>query len=65
MFDLMVDVMDDENSRLPYVPTFYRTMKPEVEEEFLNTTVPKVHEARGEEFCLSACAKEGQDCMST
>ena len=34
--------MDDDNSRLPYIPLFFRTLKPEAEEEFLATAVPQM-----------------------
>jgi len=33
IIDLLPDIAEDENSRLPYVPIFYRTMKAEEETE--------------------------------
>ena len=63
--ELVGEVMQDENSRLPYVPTFYPTMQRETEIELISTQLPKADAARGEEFCLSACEKQGTDCMGT
>lgn len=65
MKTLVEEVRADQNSRLPYIPVFYRRRSVEEEQAILDTVVPRVEAARGEEFCLSACEKQGPSCLST
>jgi hypothetical protein len=62
---LAKEVVDDENARLPFIPAFYRTRSFEEEQAFLDAAIPLAEAARAEEFCLSACDKQGPACIST
>ena len=63
--NLAREVATDSNSRLPFIPAFYRSRPIEEEQNYLETVLPKVEAARADEFCLSACRKEGPSCIST
>jgi hypothetical protein len=44
--NLVKELYKDDNSRLPFIPAFYRTRPLEEERTFLNTVIPKVEAAR-------------------
>jgi hypothetical protein len=62
---LAKEVFADDSSRLPFIPAFYRTRTVEQEQAFLDTALPLAEAAQAEEFCLSACEKQGPACLST
>ena len=64
IYDLIPEILEDEASRLPYLPIFYRNMKAEEEFEKLEKILPKLEEVRTEQFCAKACENEGKDCIS-
>jgi len=61
--DLFIDVANDKKSTLPYLPSFATYGKWEDEAAKINQYLPRVYEARGEEFCVKACEKEGASCI--
>lgn len=62
---LAKEVFADENSRLPFIPAFYRSRTLEQEQAFLDATIPLAEAAQADEFCLQACEKQGPACLST
>lgn len=62
---LVGEVYSDDNSRLPLIPAFHRYRSLPAEENFLETTLPRLASVRGDEFCRAQCSKEGPSCYRT
>lgn len=63
IWELIDQVSEDDNARLPFIPLFSRRRNVDEEEEYLDIQTEKVYAAHQDEYCLTACKGAGNDCM--